>query len=219
MQSSFTTFSSEGNNNILKWYWSLSLLLSYSYVMLGDTTCAAELRKLIAQCVSSDPRTYNAAFLGQDNSDYCNWILNKENWGGTCIVCSVLRPCYTKQSFFNVINCQVPSWKKSTTTLFLATLRVKFLHVTCLLHLAIIYDFIKMSPSESTFFTCRKFQDNNFKHWGAFHVANTICNQLETFINLLCFSVVLLHWSCKGKSLKYCGLLEWWLFFFMTLER
>jgi len=23
-------------------------------------------------------------FLGRDNSDYCNWILDKENWGGTC---------------------------------------------------------------------------------------------------------------------------------------
>ena len=50
--------------------------------MLGDTSCTAELRKLIAQCVSSDPQTYNDVFLGQNNSDYCYWILDKENWGG-----------------------------------------------------------------------------------------------------------------------------------------
>ena len=50
--------------------------------MLGDTSCTAELRKLIAQCVSTDPQTYNNVFLGRDNSDYCNWILDKENWGG-----------------------------------------------------------------------------------------------------------------------------------------
>ena len=52
--------------------------------MLGDTTCTAKLRKLIAQCVSSDQQTYNNVFLGRDNSDYCNWIRDSENWGGTC---------------------------------------------------------------------------------------------------------------------------------------
>ena len=60
-----------------------TLNLSFSYVLFGDTTCTAELRKLIAQCVSSDPQTYNNVFLGRDNSDYCNWILDKEKWGGT----------------------------------------------------------------------------------------------------------------------------------------
>ena len=50
--------------------------------MLGDMSCTAELRKLIAQCVSSDPQTYNNVFLGRNNSDYYNWILDKENWGG-----------------------------------------------------------------------------------------------------------------------------------------
>lgn len=60
----------------------------FSYVMVGDSSWSAELRKLIAQCVSNDPLTFNTAFLGQDNSDYCNWILNKDNWGG--IVTQVL---------------------------------------------------------------------------------------------------------------------------------
>lgn len=66
--------------------------------MLGDTTCAAELRKLIARFVSSDPQAYNNVFLGQDNSDYCNWILDKENWGGTCLVC--IHECFRVVAFF-----------------------------------------------------------------------------------------------------------------------
>ena len=55
---------------------------SYSYVMLGDTSYASELRNLIAKSVSGDPQTYNPVFLGGNNSDYCNWILDKEHWGG-----------------------------------------------------------------------------------------------------------------------------------------
>ncbi|XP_068675000.1 ubiquitin thioesterase OTU1-like isoform X2 [Montipora foliosa] len=58
------------------------LFSSVSYVMLGNTSYASELRNLIAKCVSSDPQTYNAVFLGRSNSDYCNWILDKEHWGG-----------------------------------------------------------------------------------------------------------------------------------------
>lgn len=69
------------------------LFASVSYVMLGDTSCASELRKMIAQCVSSDPQTYNAVFLGQDNSEYCKWILDKEHWGGA-IELSILSKHY-----------------------------------------------------------------------------------------------------------------------------
>ena len=50
--------------------------------MLGNTSYASELRNLIAQCVSGDPQTYNPVFLGGNNSDYCNWILDTEHWGG-----------------------------------------------------------------------------------------------------------------------------------------
>ncbi|XP_020620581.1 ubiquitin thioesterase OTU1-like isoform X3 [Orbicella faveolata] len=67
--------------------------ITRSYVMLGDTSCTAELRKLIARCVSSDPQTYNNVFLGRANSDYCNWILDKENWGGA-IELSILSKHY-----------------------------------------------------------------------------------------------------------------------------
>ena len=50
--------------------------------MLGDTSYASQLRNLIAKCVSGDPQTYNPVFLGGSNLDYCNWILDKEHWGG-----------------------------------------------------------------------------------------------------------------------------------------
>lgn len=69
--------------------------------MLGDTSCTAELRKLIAQCVSSDPQTYNNVFLGRDNSDYCNWILDKENWGGTCVIVMIIS-IINKADWFSV---------------------------------------------------------------------------------------------------------------------
>jgi len=61
--------------------------------MLGDTSYASELRNLIAKSVSGDPQTYNPVFLGGSNSDYCNWILDKEHWGGA-IELSILSKYY-----------------------------------------------------------------------------------------------------------------------------
>ncbi|KXJ20892.1 Ubiquitin thioesterase OTU1 [Exaiptasia diaphana] len=58
------------------------LFASMSYVMTGDVSMATDLRHLIAKCVSSDPEMYNSAFLGKDNSEYCSWIQNCDNWGG-----------------------------------------------------------------------------------------------------------------------------------------
>ncbi|XP_074605848.1 ubiquitin thioesterase OTU1-like isoform X3 [Acropora palmata] len=69
------------------------LFSSVSYVMLGDTSYASELRNLIAKSVSGDPQTYNPVFLGGSNSDYCNWILDKEHWGGA-IELSILSKYY-----------------------------------------------------------------------------------------------------------------------------
>ena len=54
-----------------------------SYVMLGKTSFSGELRGLIVNTVSNDPVTFNEAFLGKSNKDYCNWIANPERWGGT----------------------------------------------------------------------------------------------------------------------------------------
>lgn len=38
--------------------------------------------KVIAATVASDPQKYCEAFLGKPNTEYCNWILDSEKWGG-----------------------------------------------------------------------------------------------------------------------------------------
>ncbi|KAG8301063.1 aminotransferase [Homalodisca vitripennis] len=40
------------------------------------------MRKLIAAEIAKDHDTYNEAFLGRPNADYCAWILKPESWGG-----------------------------------------------------------------------------------------------------------------------------------------
>ena len=57
-------------------------VLICSYVMLGNTSFSSELRNLIVQTVSNDHVTFNEAFLGKSNKDYCDWIANPERWGG-----------------------------------------------------------------------------------------------------------------------------------------
>lgn len=69
------------------------LFASVSYVMLGVTSFASELRQLIAKCVSSDPQLYNSVFLGQENTEYCKWILDENHWGGA-IELSILSKHY-----------------------------------------------------------------------------------------------------------------------------
>lgn len=72
------------------------LFTSVNYCMTGgqmDHRIAPQLRKLIAECVQKDPQTYNSAFLGQENADYCRWILNPDHWGGA-IELSILSQYY-----------------------------------------------------------------------------------------------------------------------------
>ncbi|CAH1784415.1 unnamed protein product [Owenia fusiformis] len=59
-----------------------------------DLSCAKAMRKLIAAKVASDPVTYNEGFLGRQNSKYCKWILNDDNWGGA-IEISILSKQYS----------------------------------------------------------------------------------------------------------------------------
>ena len=54
--------------------------------MLGNTSFSGELRNLVVQTVSNDRVTFNEAFLGRSNKDYCDWIGNPERWGGICTV-------------------------------------------------------------------------------------------------------------------------------------
>lgn len=59
------------------------LFASVSFVMInGNTEFASDLRQLAATCISDDPITYNEAFLGKSNPDYCAWLLGSDHWGG-----------------------------------------------------------------------------------------------------------------------------------------
>lgn len=47
-----------------------------------DLNAAGPMRELIAGIVMSDPVKFDTAFLGKDNSEYCEWIMNEQSWGG-----------------------------------------------------------------------------------------------------------------------------------------
>ncbi|XP_028405706.1 ubiquitin thioesterase OTU1-like [Dendronephthya gigantea] len=79
------------------------LFASISYVMLGNTSFSSELRKLIVETVSRDPVTFNEAFLGRSNKEYCEWISNPERWGGA-IEISILSKYYETE--INVVNTE-----------------------------------------------------------------------------------------------------------------
>ncbi|KAL8589302.1 hypothetical protein ACOMHN_039945 [Nucella lapillus] len=64
---------------------------------------AEELRRVIAGVVSSDPETYSEGFLGQANSKYVQWILNKDSWGGG-IELAILANHF--QTEIAVVDCQ-----------------------------------------------------------------------------------------------------------------
>jgi len=71
------------------------LFTSIGYVMSGkvDTHCGSYMRELIAQHVSNDKESYNEAFLGRPNSEYCEWIKKSSSWGGAIEV-SILSSYY-----------------------------------------------------------------------------------------------------------------------------
>jgi len=47
-----------------------------------DTDAMQSLRCIIADAVEADPVTYNEAFLGRPNYEYCIWIKDESSWGG-----------------------------------------------------------------------------------------------------------------------------------------
>lgn len=47
-----------------------------------DDQIGKSMRKIIADTVSSDTLHFDAAFLGKPNADYCDWIMDDNNWGG-----------------------------------------------------------------------------------------------------------------------------------------
>lgn len=58
------------------------LFASISFVVLSDTAFKDDLRMLAANTIASDPTTYNDAFLGKSNWEYCEWLTKKDHWGG-----------------------------------------------------------------------------------------------------------------------------------------
>jgi hypothetical protein len=59
------------------------LFHSIAYVCLDRKRDAADsMRRMIAEAVASDPRTYNETLLEQSNAAYQRWILNPKVWGG-----------------------------------------------------------------------------------------------------------------------------------------
>ncbi|KXZ49583.1 hypothetical protein GPECTOR_20g439 [Gonium pectorale] len=58
------------------------LFNAVGYVMDRSRSRAAELRKVVASTVASDPVTFNDGFLGKDVEEYCRWIQDKDKWGG-----------------------------------------------------------------------------------------------------------------------------------------
>ncbi|XP_068599044.1 ubiquitin thioesterase OTU1 [Brachionichthys hirsutus] len=72
------------------------LFTSVHYAVGGgvhDPACAPEMRRLIAQIVSSGPAAYSEAVLGKSNEDYCAWISRADTWGGAIEV-SILSEFY-----------------------------------------------------------------------------------------------------------------------------
>jgi ubiquitin thioesterase OTU1 len=59
------------------------LFHAVGFCMHRSTGRAPFLRRVVAREVASDPHNrYTEAFLGMPNSDYCDWILQPQHWGG-----------------------------------------------------------------------------------------------------------------------------------------
>ncbi|XP_054167477.1 ubiquitin thioesterase OTU1-like [Oppia nitens] len=72
------------------------LFISVYFALSGgeyNDTIGSALRQIIADTVAADPMTYNEAFLGKQNREYCTWILNEDHWGGA-IELSILSKYY-----------------------------------------------------------------------------------------------------------------------------
>lgn len=65
------------------------------YLLNGriDTDCGQFMRQIIGTTVAKDLETYNPAYLGKTNDEYCEWIQRPESWGGAIEV-SILSQFY-----------------------------------------------------------------------------------------------------------------------------
>jgi len=83
------------------------LFHSCSYVLEGKSkTKARELRELCAQIVLDNPKVYNTAFLGMNNHNYVQSIMDPQSWGGA-IELSILSNHYkTEVVAFDIQTCR-----------------------------------------------------------------------------------------------------------------
>ncbi|KAL1453142.1 hypothetical protein WDU94_007312 [Cyamophila willieti] len=71
------------------------LFTSIGFVLNGkvDTSVGSFMRQIIAESISSDKEQYCDAILGKPNSEYVQWILKADSWGGA-IELSILATFY-----------------------------------------------------------------------------------------------------------------------------
>lgn len=69
--------------------------LSAGYILNGkiDLDCGKFMRQIIAAEVAKDLETFNPAYLGMSNDEYCKWIQKSDTWGGAIEV-SILSEFY-----------------------------------------------------------------------------------------------------------------------------
>eukprot|EP00029_Vermamoeba_vermiformis_P004159 TRINITY_DN1468_c0_g1_i1.p1 TRINITY_DN1468_c0_g1~~TRINITY_DN1468_c0_g1_i1.p1 ORF type:complete len:386 (-),score=79.40 TRINITY_DN1468_c0_g1_i1:72-1130(-) len=81
-----------------------SCLFNAVAYVLDRSKSAADLRKIIADVVLSDPINYSEAILGQSPAKYAQWITHKDHWGGA-IELAILSQYYRSEIVaFDVIN-------------------------------------------------------------------------------------------------------------------
>ena len=54
-------------------------------MILSDASFADDIRQLAATCISQNLDIYNEAFLGKSNQEYCQWLRDKQHWGGKIV--------------------------------------------------------------------------------------------------------------------------------------
>jgi ubiquitin thioesterase OTU1 len=100
---------------------------------------AKALRQVIADLISSDKLTYDEAYLGQSNNEYCKWIKLDTSWGGA-VECSLLSKFYNIQiCAYDIQTCRVDRYGQD-----LENAMVKIY----LLYDGIHYDAMALNPME-----------------------------------------------------------------------
>ena len=55
---------------------------TYSILLCNNADTSTELRELAACIIMSNPDKFSSVLLGKTNTDYTQWLLKSESWGG-----------------------------------------------------------------------------------------------------------------------------------------